>query len=234
MKEALDEFMSAHYLSSPSSKFFDTYNEDGYTYCQWQIYHLSRNCHKFKKLHRPTLWLFHILAEYPMFNKMIRQGRRDDPSHHTLLHFIKYLEKYGGLQKEMVGLLQYHGLSMNDEDSEGFSGNSYLLQKQMAEQDVIHANRLTHEYKRMEESLFESISSYTTKCRECQEPIAKYDDLAIHFEEIRALPTYSEIRDTMRNIIEKREECNHIYQRYGNNDNVQRHQYVVERYRAII
>jgi hypothetical protein len=261
MKEALSEYISAHYNYNNIPKnpsFYNTYNEDGYTYTQWYVYYLSKNVYKFRKLYRPTMWMFRILAEYPFFNALIRQGKRDDPSHTTLHHFMKYLEKYGGIQKEMVGLLQYHGLNMEDEDSEGFTGHSYLLHLEMSDEDQKEATLLTHEYKKMEDDLFKSITSYLRTCHDCGEPIAKYEDLSYYFN-VNYKDVKNDILSKIECILKKRQECNNIYRKYiennENNDNkennennennenknkdkenqnIQRHQYVIDQYKKII
>jgi len=255
MKEALSEYISVHYkhynnIHTKNPSFYNTYNEDGYTYAQWYVYYLSKNLYKFRKLYRPTMWLFRILAEYPFFNALIRQGRRDDPVHTTLHHFMKYLEKYGGIQKEMVGLLQYHGLNMEDEDSEGFSGQSYLLHLEMSDEDQKEATLLTREYKKMEDNLFKSIASYLRTCHDCGEPIAKYEDLSYYFN-VNKKDVKDDILLKIECILKKRQECNDIYRKYSNisdisdisdisniankeNHNIQRHQYVIDQYKKII
>ena len=248
MKDALSEYISVHYnihnIHTKNPSFYNTYNEDGYTYTQWYIYYLSKNVHKFRKLYRPTMWLFRILSEYPFFNALIRQGRRDDPLHTTLHHFMRYIEKYGGIQKEMVGLLQYHGLSMDDEDSDGRTSCAYLLKREMSEDDQGYAILLTCEYKKMEDELFRSISSLIRKCDDCGEPIAKYEDLS------NISNPNHDILAKIECILKKRQECNDIYRKYCNisnnisnindnkenkeNNSIQRHQYVIDQYKKII
>lgn len=247
MKDALSEYISGHNIHNNNNihtknpSFYNTYNEDGYTYTQWYIYYLSKNVHKFRKLYRPTMWLFRILAEYPFFNALIRQGRMDDPLHTTLHHFMRYLDKYGGIQKEMVGLLQYHGLSMDDEDGDGRTSCAYLLKREMSVEDQGYATLLTCEYKKMEDELFRSISSSLRICVDCGEPIAKYEDLS------NISNPNHDILTKIECILKKRQECNDLYRKYCNiennnennnnnneNNSIQRHQYVIDQYKKII
>jgi len=229
LKSALSYFINA---SPISPAFYNTYNEDGYTYAQWQIYYLARNVFKFRQHHRPTLWLFQILSRYPFFADMIRQGSRDDPAYHTLLHFSKYTEKVGHLQRHMIDLLVANGLSMDDEDAESISARLYLLQKQMHPDDIKRANQLTRAYKKMEDALFERIKDHLRLCDVCQEPVAKYEDLTtvVHSQTV-------DISNTeLAQIMQYRDECNMIYRLYGDHHNasIQRHQYIVDIYQGLL
>jgi hypothetical protein len=229
LKSALSEFINASPLSPA---FYNTYNEDGYTYAQWQIYYLARNVFKFRQHHRPTLWLFQILSRYPFFHDMIRQGSRDDPTYHTLLHFSKYTEKVGHLQRHMIDLLVSNGLSMDDEDAEGISARLYLLQKQMHPDDIKRANQLTRAYKKMEDALFDRIKDHLRRCDVCQEPVAKYEDLTTVVQSQTV-----EISNTeLAQIMQYRDECNMIYRLYGDHHNasIQRHQYIVDIYQGLL
>ena len=219
--------------SSPVSPvFYNTYNEDGYTYAQWQIYYLARNVFKFRKHHRPTLWLFQILSHYSFFADMIRQGSRDDPTYHTLLHFSKYTEKVGHLQRHMIDLLVARGLGMDDEDAEGISSRLYLLQKQMHPDDMKRANQLTRAYKKMEDALFERIKGELRLCDQCQEPVAKYEDLTKVVQSQKIDISNTELAQ----IMQYRDECNMIYRLYGDHHNasIQRHQYIVDIYQGLL
>ena len=229
LKSALFDFINA---SPISPAFYNTYNEDGYTYAQWQIYYLARNVFKFRQHHRPTLWLFQILSRYPFFRDMIRQGSRDDPTYHALLHFSKYTEKVGYLQRHMIDLLVANGLSIDDEDADGVSGRLYLLQKQMHPDDIKSANQLTRAYKKMEDALFERIKGELRVCDECHEPVAKYEDLTTVVQSQKADINKTELAQ----IMQYRDECNMIYRLYGDHHNasIQRHQYIVDIYQGLL
>lgn len=209
-----------------SRSFYTTHNEEGYTYTQWQIYYISKNTTKAKKLHKQTFWLFSVLSEYTFFTEMIRMGSAADPLHHTLLHFMKYMEKYGPLQQKMVSLLEMFGLCLTDIDTNGCSGEYYLLDKIMEKSDIDRCNQLTHEYKKIEDDLFNTpeILNYLQKCEECGEPVDKFVDLKKIPTEI--MEKYSYFLQTS---IKKRRECNEIYKSYiHTNSSIERHQYVID------
>jgi hypothetical protein len=153
-------------------------------------------------------------------------GSAADPLHHTLLHFMKYMEKYGPLQQKMVSLLEMFGLCLTDIDTNGCSGEYYLLDKIMEKSDIDRCNRLTHEYKKIEDDLFNTpeILNYLQKCEECGEPVDKFVDLKKIPTEI--MKKYSYLLQTS---IKKRRECNEIYKSYiHTNSSIERHQYVID------
>jgi hypothetical protein len=133
--------------------FFKKYNEDGYTYAQWYIYILGSNQFKYKKLHLQTVWFFEILSTYPFFKEFIRLGSRDMPRYNTLHHYLKYLNNMGGLQKRILSLLLSNGLTLEDIDDEGMSGNDYLHQKTLSDEDKKVCSELTKKYKTLESQL---------------------------------------------------------------------------------
>lgn len=224
MKTAFHFFIIQEYTSST---FYTTYNEEGYTYTQWQIYYLSKNTIKAKKLHKQTLWLFKILSGYPFFKELVKIGTRNDPLHHTLLHFMRYLEKYGPSQQKIVELLEEFSLSLSDIDSSGYSGDYYLLYKIMNKDDIEKCNQLTHEYKVMETELFnnDEIKEQLKYCEICSEPIDKFTDL-VNIKNID--------KKLITDIIQKRTECNDIYKSYQYDSSVERHQHVIDIYKKII
>jgi hypothetical protein len=214
-----------------SRSFYTTHNEEGYTYTQWQIYYISKNTAKAKKLHKQTFWLFTVLSEYTFFTEMIKMGSITDPLYHTLLHFIKYMEKYGPLQQKMVALLEICGLRLTDKDANGYSGEYYLLDKIMDQSDIIHCNQLTREYKKVEDELFDidDIAQYLQTCEECHQPIDKFSDL-------KKIPIdiIQRHSDLLQTSIKKRTECNEIYKRYiDTNASIERHQHVIDMLSAV-
>lgn len=229
LRLALSQFITTHYYEKgkPSS-FYNSLNEDGYTFSQWNIYYLSKNDTKSKRLHLQTMWLFYILAEYPFFPLLIRHGKRNDPLHHTLHHFMTYIEKYGYSQKKLTGLLLYHNITMHDVDSEGNTPSTLLLQTEMAKEDVTKCNQLTHSYKELEKKCLLPLKPFIRKCVKCEEPIGLFEDITTHFDKILHLSTSIHEMTTFR------EECNNIYKKYGASQSVQRHQYVVDLYKSLL
>lgn len=229
LKTGLSQFIFTHYYNKEKpSSFYNSLNEDGYTFSQWNIYYLSKNDTKSKRLHLQTMWLFYILAEYPFFPSLIRHGKRDDPHHHTLHHFMSYLEKYGCSQKKLTGLLLYHGLTMNDVDGDGNTPSTLLLQTEMSKEDIVKCKQLTHAYKELEKICLNPLQPFIRKCRKCNEPVGLFDDITTHFDKIQHLS------DLITEMTFLREDCNNIYKKYGDTQSVQRHQYVVDLYRSLL
>jgi hypothetical protein len=232
---SLNQMRSAFYFffqqEYKSSTFYTTYNEEGYTYTQWHIYYLAKNTVKSKKLQKQTFWLFQVLSHYPFFTEMIIMGSQNDPLHHTLLHFMRYLEKYGTIQKKIVKLLEEFSLQLSDTDTNGCSGEYFLLYKIMDKHDIDKCNQLTREYKLMESELFSQpdIKEHLQCCKLCNEPIDKFIDLV----RLSTLEKYNIIITT---IIEKRTECNQIYKNYHSDidASVERHQYVIDIYKKCL
>ena len=214
-------------LKTTNISDFYTYNNEGYTYTQWQIYYISKNTIKAKKLHKQTFWFFKILSEYTFFNDLIKMGSREDPLHHTLLHFIKYMEKYGLLQQKMIKLLEKFGLSLHDTDKDGYSGEYYLFNKIMDKNDIEYCNKLTHQYKKLEHEFYskEDIQHYLQKCDQCNEPINKFNDLKNI--PIDIIKVYIK---KINEIVKRRTECNNIYKKYQCD---LRHQYVIDMYKIL-
>ena len=206
---------------NPYNSSYNSHNEEGYTFTQWQIYYLSKNRHDCKPLHRSVLHLFHVLSAYPFFRDMIRLGSVRDPVHHTLHHFTKYMDRVSYQQNEMLTLLTHNGLSLEDEDSEGMTPQDYLSNIRLHPQDLRRANVLTRLYKERERVLFETIS--VRRCESCNDPVAPYDDLS------HAKPDRSQLQE----ILKFREECVDIYRAY-NCSSVARHQYIIDRYKSLM
>ena len=134
MKDAFHLFFihnihNIHNIQNIHDGFYLSHNDDGYTYTQWYIYYLCKNHHRYHNLKRPVKWLLYILADYPFFRSLLRYGSREDPSHHTLHHFAKYMERLTHHHTSIINLLENGGLSLSDEDNQGFTGHDYLSQK---------------------------------------------------------------------------------------------------------
>ena len=218
LRNAFDEFYKKYSIFS-----YESYNEEGYTYTQWYSYYISRNLYKFKGLKQQTYWLFQIMAGYDFFKKLVRLGRRDDPLHTTLHHFLKYLDNFTWYTSKMIELLQYN-LQLEDEDGEGISGNEYLSRNLMNKEDLEKSNKITREYKLLEENMYKCpFFSDFTRCQRCNDFLNIYQQMLENKDKIKILsPIISDI-------IRKRQECLAIYMRYPNfSHSTKRHQYVID------
>lgn len=206
------------------NSFYETYNEDGYTYSQWYVYFISKNYYRYKDLKKQTYWFFQIMAGYDFFKKMVRIGKRDDALHTTLHHFLKYLDNFTWYTNKIIELLQDNGLKLEEEDGEGMSGNDYLAQHLLSPEDLEHSKKLTGEYKRLEESFYKHpFFSDFKRCQRC------HDFLDIYQEMIRNKEKMKEMKVDIINIIKKRQECIDVYLKYPNCENsTKRHQYIVD------
>lgn len=220
MAEAFKSFMSTNPLN------FASYNDEGYTYPQWQIYYLSKNRHDYRALHRSVLHLFRIMSSYPFFKDMIRYGSKNDPLHHTLHHFTKYMDRVSYNQNEMLAILTENGLSLEDEDSDGMTPRDYLSNIRLNQEDLKRANELTRLYKERERVLFEAVR--VRRCEICNDAIAPYNDLS-NISNICNISNNSQIQE----IMSLREECADIYRAY-NSSSVARHQYVIDIYKSLV
>lgn len=213
--------------------FYSTYNEQGYTYSQWYIYIISKNNYKYKELKKITLWLLQTLSCYDFFKKLISLGKKDDPLHNTLHHFLKYLDNKGLYQECALKLLIDNDLNLDAEDGEGITGNDYLLRKMLSEDDLKITRNITKQYKEEEEEIF----SHTLfndhcfrRCSMCYKFIDIYSDIIENKDKIL---NFEEILSKFISIIKKRQDCIDIYQKYENCDNsTKRHIYVVEVYKS--
>lgn len=214
-------------------KFYNCYNEDGYTYTQWYSYVISKNNYKYKALKKQTLWLFYILSGYNFFKELIKLGKKEDPLHNTIHHFLKYIDNMGSYQQKMLNLLLEHNLSLDIEDGEGISGNDYIINKILSDEDLKMSKELTKQYK-TEENLFFSHHLFDnfTRCEKCKDFVDKYQDMIKNKEKIIEIDV---LLEKLRNIILKRKECIEIYKKYEKCKNsIDRHEHVINIYTIII
>jgi len=227
------------------SGFYRVWNEEGYTYSQWYIYYLSSNMYKYKKLHTKIVWFFQVISRYIFFKEFIKLGKREDPRHNTLHHFLKYMTNMGKLQILILNLLIENGLKMEDEDADGNNGFDYLNQGLLSDEDVLAKNMLTKKYKILEKDfdniVLENIKDKMKKCEICNEFIEKYEDFKTLKEFILQIEEKGEeknIKNMILSIIDCRQKCIDIYKKYMMNDtridSIERHQYVVDIYKEII
>lgn len=224
MTHGFRDFYEKHNEKETNNSFYETYNEDGYTYSQWYVYFISKNYYRYKDLKKQTYWFFQIMAGYDFFKKMVRIGRRDDALHTTLHHFLKYMDNFTWYTNKIIELLQDNGLKLEDEDGEGISGNDYLAQHLLCPEDLEHSKKLTGEYKRLEESFYKHpFFSDFKRCQRCNDFLDKYQEMIKNKENMK------QIKPLFIDIIKKRQECINIYLKYPNCENsTKRHQYIVD------
>lgn len=211
-------------MNEENHSFYETYNENGYTYSQWYVYFISKNYYRYKDLKKQTYWFFQIMAGYGFFKKMVRLGKRDDPLHTTLHHFLKYLDNFTWYTNKIIDLLHDSGLQLEEEDGEGMSGNDYLAQHLLSPEDLEHSKKITGEYKRLEETFYKHpFFSDFKRCQRCNDFLDKYQEM------IRNKETMKEMKPLIIDIIKKRQECINVYLKYPKCENsTRRHQYIVD------
>jgi hypothetical protein len=215
-------------------EFYSCYNNDGYTYTQWYVYIISKNNYRYKPLKKQTLWIFQILSRYDFFKKLISLGKRDDHLHNTLHHFLKHLDNMGIYQQRILNLLLENELKLDTEDSDGMTGNDYIISKTLSEEDLKTSKEITRQYKLEEEDAF-SHQIFTEqsfiKCEICNDFVDKYQDMVKNKSKIIEIDS---LVQKFINIIDKRQQCIEIYKKYENCQNsTDRHLHVVNIYRDI-
>lgn len=236
LKEGFKKFYEE--LNNKKDDFYLCHNEDGYSYSQWYIYVISKNYYKYKNLKKITLWLFQMLSEYNFFRNLISFGKKNDPLHNTLHHYLKYMDNMGIYQKYALQLLLNNNLSLDQEDSEGISGNEYLLRKQLSEEDLLITKEITKQYKSEEKLLF-TYNLFNeecfTRCLLCNNFINIYQNMLENKNKIKNYNNFDQIYQKLTSIIKKREDCINIYKKYINCSNsTERHIYVLNIYKEIL
>jgi hypothetical protein len=237
MKDNFRSFYNSIIKGNDEEDFYRVYNNEGYTYSQWYIYIISKNCHKFKDLKKQTLWILQIMEGYDFFKKLISMGKIDDHLYTTLHHFLKYMDNMGIYQKNTLKLLLDNDLNLDDEDGDHISGNEYLVSKMLSEEDVNMSKELTKQYKSEEEFVF-AYDIFKDKCfircDKCNNFINIYEDLKKNNSKIENFKFFNEILSRIINIIKKRQECVNIYKKYEKLDNsTQRHIHIIDTYKLI-
>jgi len=235
MKNSFREYyknITKTFTSDNDSTFYSVYNDQGYTYTQWYSYVISKNNYKYRELKRQTLWLFQVLYDYKFFKKLIALGKRDDPLHTTLHHFLKYLDNISLCQNCMLKLLTENDLNLDTEDSEGISGNDYLMRKMLSDEDLKTTREITRQYKTEEETLYSHHifkDDSFIKCEICNKFVDIYKDI------IKNKSKMLDLSDLIKRIIKKRQDCIDIYKKYDNcNNSTDRHIYAVNVYKSVI
>jgi hypothetical protein len=152
------------------------------------------------------------MATYPFFKTLIKLGKKDDPLHNSLHHYLKYLDNYteNYYQTKTINLLLENGLSMEEEDSEGYTGNDYLNEKKLSPEDLTLTKHYTKEYKTLENILLQKINHILEKCEICKSNINIYNTM---LNNIEICKEYTEL---IKNITELREKCISIFKRDHN------------------
>jgi hypothetical protein len=218
--------------------FYLCYNDDGYTYSQWHIYIISKNNYKYKNLKKITLWLFQVLSDYSFFQRLISLGKKNDPLHNTLHHYLKFMDNMGFYQKCALKLLLDNQLSLEAEDSDGISANEYLLRKQLSQEDLLITKEITKQYKEEEKILFLDDlfkEDCFVRCLLCNNFINIHENMLENKKKIVKYHNFDKIHTKIESIIKKREDCINIYKKYENCINsTQRHMYVLNTYKEIL
>jgi len=131
------------------------------------------------------------------------------------------MDRQGWQQREMIDLFTRHGLSLDDEDSQGVTPQDHLANKALLPVDTRRANELTRQYKECERNMF-TLFILDDKCIRCGDWIDPY----------RSLEDVSLPHDLVATILTLRTECNDVYRAYlpAFSPTIVRHQYVIDWY----
>lgn len=241
MKQKLEEWYG-DYKEYNKSSFWNTYNEDGYTFSQWNIYYLSKKYHCYREIQDVIFILFNVLSTFPFFNELLVMGTKEDAKHHTAHHYLYNMEfGINGKQKKMFyQLKEWMGINVFfQRDNNGYHVYDYYKKLNMPYDLQKECKRLTESYKRQETKLFSNLS-FLKKCTECGAYLQPYTDLIeCHSLFYDFLDKNEEWSESIEDFVTKREKCNDIYRNYlndnnhNNNDSVERHDYVIETYRKL-
>lgn len=239
MKQKLEEwYRDYNYKSS----FWNTYNEDGYTFSQWNIYYLSKKYHCYREIQHVIFTLFNVLSTFPFFNELLLMGTKEDSKHHTAHHYLYNMEfGINGKQKKMFyQLKEWIGNFFFQRDDKGYHVYDYYKKLRMPYDLQKECQRLTESYKKQETKLFSNLY-FLKKCTECGVYLQPYTDLIeYHSLFYDFLDKNEEWSECIEDFVTKREKCNDIYRNYLNdtndtndNDSIERHDYVIETYRKL-
>lgn len=243
MKQALNLYYNSYENSDPRT-FWCLHNEDGYTFTQWQIYFLSKKYYRYRGMRGPVFTLFNVLATFPFFTDLLLLGTRQDPTHHTLHHFLFHMEcGINHIQTRMyfflVKSLQQHGHlhRIHTKDGRNCSVIDYYNKLLLPQHVVNKCNSLTEAYKKTENELFEHLH-FLSKCRQCSSYLRPYQELVEqHIHLFEFLDQYPEWSEKIHEMLQSRDECNQLYGTYvkneGDLESIKRHDYVIQVYRTL-
>lgn len=247
MKTSFEQLYSQYMINHPATvdEFWNTHNEYGYTYSQWQIYYLSKKYHRYHDLKDPLFNLFHVLSGYAFFVDLLLLGTRDDPHHHTLHHYFFQMEC--GVTCVQMIMFRYlrnfliregRERSLNQKDKNDRSVYDYLQQLYVPKYILSRCRRLTEKYKRCEQEWFESFPCMK-QCVQCRNCIRPYETMMTNQNKcLEFLNTNPEWREKLLEMVKQREECNHLYAQFAKRqldmNCLQRHDYVVDTYHALL
>lgn len=232
------------YKTNPSAQFWSQYNQEGYTFTQWQIYFLSKKYYRYKSLRGPVFTLFNVLASMPFFIDLLLTGTRDDPCHHTIHHYLYHMEcginnlqtkMYDFLVKELSKHQKSHFLYQKDKN--GSSVVDYFQRLCLPTEVVEKCRNLTEAYKRTEQQLFGQLQ-FLSKCKLCSSYLQPYDELIQHHQTLYDfLDTQPEWSDKLLGMLVDRDQCNRLYAEMTQHEMdekcIARHDYVLEVYRKL-
>lgn len=239
------QWVSRHHVNGKDA-YWNRHNTEGYTFTQWTIYYVSKKNHAYRRI-RPTIEiLFHALSRMPFFGRLLGLGRRDDRHHHTLHHFLFWMESgmtffQKRLYRDLVHWLNRHRLSylLFVSDQNNRSVIDYFHQVQLPSHIFQECRSLTRAYKETERAWFAQLD-FLARCEECNDWVRPYEDLVEHTDDVNAwLDEHPDWSDTLLEMIQKREKCNRMYLQAGDpsrptdEQSVQRHDYVLDVYRTL-
>jgi hypothetical protein len=132
----------------------------------------------------------------------------------------------------IINLLENGGLSLSDEDSQGFTGHDYLSQKILSKDDLEAAASFTRHYKGNERCLFSLMGDALKRCEKCNDTISPYEDIESY---AKNHPHFiNENRSLLETIVTDREKCCAIYQTYRCDESCKRHLYVIDTYKELL
>lgn len=245
MRENFDQLYSTYRQQHPEApdQFWNTHNEYGYTYSQWQIYYLSKKYHRYQDLKDPLFNLFYVLSDYPFFIDLLLMGTRDDPNHHTLHHYFFQME-CGVTAMQMImfrylkNLLSGRPGSLEQKDKNDFSVYDYQQQLYVPKYILNRCRRFTEKYKKCEQEWFQ-VFPYMKKCVQCGGCIRPYETMLANKNKcLDFLRTNPEWKDKLIEMVNNREDCNQLYAKFAKRqldlNCVERHDYVVETYHILL
>lgn len=245
LRQHYADFLQQH--PQQHDAYWNRHNTDGYTFTQWTIYYVSKKTHSYRRIRPIIEKLFQALSRMPFFGRLLALGRADDRHHHTLHHYLFWMESgmtffQKRLYRHLVHWLNRHRMSylMFVCDQHGRNVNDYFHQVQLPDEIFAQCRALTRAYKGAEQRWFAQLD-FLSRCRECHDCVQPYDDLIERAGQVHEwLDKHPEWTDAVWKMIRQREQCNRMYadshddfSRLTNEQSVLRHDYVLDVYRTV-
>lgn len=207
-----------------------SYNSDGFTYAQWQIYWLGIGKESVKKYYGPVMKLFKTfekILSHEDIHKMLIQGTKEDPLQTTLHHFYEYLETFAN-ETFVRKYCEKYGITLDMKNSEEKTASDMRNEKLIPFRDIKQVNKLHLQYKTIENE-FKNVhkSSFPDRCEKCDEILKFFD--TIHLVDIS-----EEWKEKLRKSVELRKQSLAIFEKYKNGKIEYRHKYVIELFEKVL